>query len=84
MRASEIISLLEDRYAELSSLAYEDNAEIPRWKYMGAKEEIIRTISLIRCHIFEDGRAKASKFCADCKDEFGHPDSCINCPNDPL
>ena len=32
----------------------------------------------------EDGRAEASEFCAECKDEFGHPDNCKGCPNDPL
>ena len=32
----------------------------------------------------EDGRAKSSELCADCKEEFGHPDNCIGCPNDPL
>jgi len=31
----------------------------------------------------ESGRAKLSKFCQDCKDEFGHPDNCIGCDHAP-
>lgn len=31
----------------------------------------------------EDGRAGTSEFCAECKDELGHSENCINCPNDP-
>ena len=50
---------------------------------------VLAVIWMLICHAKSDNKAlksdvrKLSERCQDCKEEFGHPDNCVECPHSP-
>ena len=78
MELKDVCAILEARYAELSRLAADDMAISIDW-YDGAKQELKRTIRLLKRHLTSQSseEAGACPFC-DCVviNEMGHCEGC--------